>query len=98
MSRWSPIRPRRSGRCKYTKRFSELLRAHFSHLLDRRGIVRQFDERSGEAFVRWDDTPGEIFRIHITHLVREDHEGDDPLDERDALVSEPRVAIELSEG
>jgi hypothetical protein len=71
----------RGDRCRYVKRYEESLRAHFSDLCGRRGIVRLLNLVTGEAQVRWDDAPGELYPTRLTNLVREDHEGPDPLDE-----------------
>ncbi len=87
MAVWSSARPQRGDRCKYTERFKYFLKAHYEHLLDRRGIVRLLDS-NGNASVRWDDVPGELDVVRLTILVREDHEDGDPLDETVEHVTE----------
>ena len=81
----------RGDRCKYTKKYADLLRAHFAHLVDRRGVVRILDLSTGNAQVRFDDSPGELYHCRLTDLVREDHEGADPLDETVIHVDSARV-------
>lgn len=81
MPAWSAARPMRGDRCRYTERYKESLRAQYQDLLDRRGIVRLLNTETGEAQVRWDDAPGELYTSFLWNLVREGHEGGDPLDE-----------------
>lgn len=81
MAEWSAARPMRGDRCRYVERYKESLRAQFAHLCDRRGIVRLLNLKTGEAQVRWDDAPGELYTSFLFDLVREDYEGPDPLDE-----------------
>ena len=81
----------RGDRCKYTKRYEECLRAHFSHLIGRRGIVRLLNLVTGEAQVRWDDAPGELYSSRLTTLLREDYEGEEPLDENVLHVTEMTI-------
>lgn len=97
MTDWSSSRPMRGDRCRYTEKYKECLRAHFSHLLDRRGIVRLLKLDVGEAHVRWDDAPGELYQIRLYDLVREDHEGPDPSDETVIHVDRMRVLDYSSE-
>ena len=91
MAEWTSARPMRGDRCKYTKRYEESLRAHFSHLLGRKGIVRLLNLETGVAQVRWDDAPGELYQSFLWDLVREDHEGPDPLDETVVQVTEATI-------
>jgi len=81
MTTWSSARPRVGDRCKFTKRYEELLRAKFGELVGRHGIVRVIPKDSGDALVRLDGFPGVLQQYRMTCLVREDHEGPDPLDE-----------------
>ena len=91
MAAWSTARPMRGDRCRYTRRYTECLRAQFSHLLDRRGVVRLLNLDTGVAQVRWDDAPGELFFAMLYDLVRESHEGEDPLDE--TVIHAPRARL-----
>lgn len=91
MFQWSRARPQKGDRCRYTKKYESYLRAHFKHLLGRAGVVRLLDNDLGWAQVRWDDAPGELNRIRLTNLVREDHEGEDPLDETVVHVEGVRI-------
>ncbi len=45
-----------------------------------KGIVRIRSE-DGSVKIRLDGIPGELYETRLTNLVREDHEGGDPLDE-----------------
>ena len=79
MPQWSPLRPKRDGRCRYTRRYAECLRANFPDLVDRRGIVRLLDADRGIAQVRWDESPGELYETRLTNLVREQILSEDEL-------------------
>lgn len=43
--------------------------------------MRLFNPETGNAQVRWDDTPGVLYEARITDLVKESHDGPDPIDE-----------------
>jgi hypothetical protein len=50
MTTWSSARPRVGDRCKFTKRFEELLRAKFGELVGCHGVVRVIPRLSGSFF------------------------------------------------
>lgn len=90
MTEWSSARPKIGERCRFTARYVESLRAHFAEIAEMHGIVRLRPD-DGSARIRLDGIPGELYETRLTNLVREDHEGPDPLDETVLHVTEMRV-------
>ena len=91
MTQWSEARPRVGDRCRFTKRYGESLKKSFPELVDMHGIVRVLPKDSGDVHIRLDGIPGELFSTRMTNVVREDHEGPDPLDETVVHVAEARL-------
>lgn len=91
MPQWSEARPRVGDRCRFTKRYEESLRAHFPEMVGQHGIVRLIPKDTGDVMIRLDKVPGELFGTRMTNVVREDFEGEDPLDETVLHVTEARL-------